>query len=126
MSSTYKTYFYLLILSTLIENKYIYLNSFLRYLSDNSAFTEPDVVLTLTTMRGVCLFSLLSCCLAASLDPAVEFVRFKSLHGKIYETPVEEEVRFNQFKDNLAKIEKHNAEDHSWKLGITKFADLSK
>ena len=42
-------------------------------------------------MRGVCLFSLLSCCLAASLDPAVEFARFKGLHGKVYESLAEEE-----------------------------------
>ena len=77
-------------------------------------------------MRSVCLASLLSCCLAASLDPAVEFARFKGLHGKVYESLAEEEVRFNHFKANLDKIEKHNAEGHSWKLGITKFADLSK
>ena len=82
--------------------------------------------LTLSIMRGFCLLSLLSCCLAASLDPTEEFARFKGLHGKVYESEAEEEVRFNQFKDNLAKIEKHNAEGHSWKLGITKFADLSK
>ena len=77
-------------------------------------------------MRSLCLLSLLSSCLAASLDPTVEFARFKGLHGKTYQSPAEEEVRFNQFKDNLAKIEKHNAEGHSWKLGVTKFADLSK
>ena len=77
-------------------------------------------------MRSVCLVSLLSCCLAASLDPAVEFARFKGLHGKVYESQAEEEVRFNHFKANLDKIEKHNAEGHSWKLGVTKFADLSK
>ena len=38
----------------------------------------------------------------------------------------EEELRFGQFKENLAKIEKHNSEGHSWRLGVTKFADLSK
>ena len=77
-------------------------------------------------MRSLCLFSLLSSCLAASLDPTVEFAKFKGLHGKTYQSPAEEEVRFNHFKDNLAKIEKHNAGGHSWQLGVTKFADLSK
>merc|ERR1711990_1420820 len=85
-----------------------------------------SVLPTLTIMRSLCLVSLLSCCLAASLDPAVEFARFKALHGKVYESQAEEEVRFGHFKANLDKIEKHNAEGHSWKLGVTKFADLSK
>ena len=56
----------------------------------------------------------------------MEFARFKALHGKVYESQAEEEVRFGHFKANLDKIEKHNAEGHSWKLGVTKFADLSK
>ena len=70
--------------------------------------------------------SLLASSLATSLNPEVEFARFKAEHGKSYASLVEEEERFGQFKANLEKIEKHNAEGHSWKLGITKFADLSK
>ena len=70
--------------------------------------------------------SLLASCLASSLNPELEFARFKADHGKSYASLAEEEVRFAQFKANLDKIEKHNAEGHSWKLGITKFADLSK
>ena len=70
--------------------------------------------------------SLIVCGLAGSLDPELEFSRFKSLHGKSYSSLAEEKVRFGHFKSNLDKIEKHNAEGHSWKLGITKFADLSK
>ena len=70
--------------------------------------------------------SLLASSLATSLNPEVEFARFKSDHGKNYASLAEEEVRFGHFKANLAKIEKHNSELHSWKLGITKFADLSK
>ena len=68
---------------------------------------------------------LLASCLAASLDPAEEFAKFKTLHGKSYTSLEEEEVRFGHFKDNLAKIE-HNSEGHSWRLGVTKFADLTK
>ena len=70
--------------------------------------------------------SLLASSLASSLSPEVEFARFKADHGKSYVSLREEEVRFAHFKANLDKIEKHNAEGHSWKLGITKFADLSK
>ena len=32
----------------------------------------------------------------------------------------------NRVKDNLKKIEKHNSENRSWIMGITKFADLSR
>jgi len=80
-------------------------------------------------MRSLCLVSLaslLSVCLAVSLDPVEEFAKFKTLHGKSYGSLAEEEVRFRHFRDNLAKIEKHNSEGHSWRLGVTKFADLSK
>ena len=70
--------------------------------------------------------SLLASSLATSLNPEVEFARFKADHGKNYASLAEEEVRFGHFKANLDKIKKHNAEGHSWKLGITKFADLSK
>ena len=69
---------------------------------------------------------LLVSCLASSLDPTEEFAKFKSLHGKSYISLEEEEVRFRHFKDNLAKIEKHNSEGHSWRLGVTKFADLTR
>ena len=70
--------------------------------------------------------SLLTTSLASTLSPEVEFARFKADHGKSYASLAEEELRFAHFKANLDKIEKHNAEGHSWKLGITKFADLSK
>lgn len=63
---------------------------------------------------------------AFSLDPKSEFESFKKAHGKVYKSLQEEEMRFKHFQDNLVKIEKHNSEGHSWKMGVTKFADLSK
>lgn len=63
---------------------------------------------------------------AFSLDPKSEFECFKKAHGKVYKSLQEEEMRFKHFQDNLVKIEKHNSEGHSWKMGVTKFADLSK
>ena len=62
----------------------------------------------------------------AALDTRAEFESFKALHGKKYTSLNEEEKRFQYFKENLVKIERHNIEGHSWKLGITKFADLPK
>ena len=63
---------------------------------------------------------------AVSANPRVQFEAFKIEANKTYASLAEEEVRFGHFKANLDKIEKHNAEGHSWKLGVTKFADLSK
>ena len=64
--------------------------------------------------------------LTFSLDPREEFSKFKLDHAKIYANIEEEEIRFHNFSNNLEKIEKHNSEGHSWRMGITKFADLSK
>ena len=55
-----------------------------------------------------------------------EFEKFKQMHGKRYTSIEEEKTRFIHFINNLEKIEQHNSEGHSWRLGLTKFADLSK
>merc|ERR1712012_1394705 len=75
------------------------------------------------------LYSIIFTVVCATLvlaDPRAEFEKFKVDHGKRCTSLQEEEARFTQFKENLVKIEKHNSEAHSWKLGVTKFADLSK
>ena len=56
----------------------------------------------------------------------MEFEKFKRMHGKSYESLEEEQMRFGHFMKNLEKIEQHNSEGHSWRMGVTKFADLSK
>ena len=56
----------------------------------------------------------------------MEFEKFKRMHGKSYDTLEEEQMRIGHFMNNLEKIEQHNSEGHSWKMGVTKFADLSK
>ena len=61
-----------------------------------------------------------------AFDPKAEFTKFKAAHGKQYTSLEEEQLRFHHFQENLKKIEKHNSEGHSWRLGVTKFADLSK
>ena len=55
-----------------------------------------------------------------------EFEKFKQMHGKSYASIEEEKTRFRHFINNLEKIEQHNSESHSWRMGVTKFADLSK
>lgn len=67
-----------------------------------------------------------SCSVLAFDHPRVEFEKFKLMHGKSYASLEEEETRFGHFFDNLEKIEQHNSEGHSWRMGVTKFADLTK
>ena len=49
----------------------------------------------------------------------------QSTHGKTYSHPAEEAARLAIFKDNQRLIAEHNAGDHSFKLGVNKFADLT-
>lgn len=46
-------------------------------------------------------------------------------HGKFYNAINEKQNRFQIFKDNLRYIDEHNSGDHSYKLGLNKFADLT-
>ena len=55
-----------------------------------------------------------------------EFERFKAEHGRSYGSRAEEEERLRVFSANLARIEAHNAGGHSWRMGVNKFADLTK
>lgn len=49
-----------------------------------------------------------------------------SKQGKIYTNGVgEKEQRFEIFKDNLHFIDQHNAKNLGYKLGLTRFADLT-
>jgi len=38
----------------------------------------------------------------------------------------EHDMRFNIFKDNLDQIKTHNDGDHTWSMGITQFADMTR
>jgi hypothetical protein len=46
-------------------------------------------------------------------------------HGKAYNDLGEHERRFEIFKDNLRFIDEHNTQKRTYKLGLTRFADLS-
>ena len=59
-------------------------------------------------------------------NPRAHFQSFKTRMNKTYTSLQEEETRFAIFQDNLKRIEKHNAESHSWTMGVTKFADMTK
>lgn len=69
---------------------------------------------------------LASSALAELGDDRVKFDQFMLRANKTYSSLGEEESRFSVFWENLRKIEKHNSEGHSWTMGVTKFADLTK
>ena len=54
----------------------------------------------------------------------VEFNNFVIQHDKHY-TDEESVLKFEIFKNNMQKIEKHNTENDDWKMSINKFADLT-
>ncbi|CAA7036864.1 unnamed protein product [Microthlaspi erraticum] len=54
------------------------------------------------------------------------FQTWLSNHGKSYVDALgEKQRRFQIFKDNLRFIDQHNAKNHSYQLGLTRFADLT-
>ncbi|MCI3690452.1 C1 family peptidase, partial [Escherichia coli] len=79
-------------------------------------------------LRAVVTVSLLSVCLAASLDIDALWSVFKLEHHKNYAEP-EESYRKMVFSNNVDLIERHNAEAsrglHSYLLGVNQFADMT-
>ncbi|XP_031494570.1 cysteine proteinase RD21A-like [Nymphaea colorata] len=89
----------------------------------------------------VCVVSALAC--AAAMDMSIVsynerhpsgrsdqdimriYESWMARHGKAYNDLVEKDKRFNAFKDNLLFIDEHNSGNHSYKLGLNRFADLT-
>lgn len=49
---------------------------------------------------------------------------WKSTHGKFYALSKEEAARRQIWLENSARIEEHNAGNHSFALGLNHFADM--
>eukprot|EP00831_Metopus_contortus_P014872 TRINITY_DN1616_c0_g1_i15.p1 TRINITY_DN1616_c0_g1~~TRINITY_DN1616_c0_g1_i15.p1 ORF type:complete len:382 (+),score=63.05 TRINITY_DN1616_c0_g1_i15:245-1390(+) len=56
---------------------------------------------------------------------AIEFKKFTHEYGKLYSNYKERERRRAIFARNYRRIVAFNRQDHSWKLGVNQFADLS-
>jgi C1A family cysteine protease len=56
-------------------------------------------------------------------DADYKFMEYVTKHGRSYATTAEYELRSGIFKNRLAKIEEHNAQGHSWKLGVNHLTD---
>ena len=54
-----------------------------------------------------------------------EFDSFVKRHKKVYSSPSETEYRRSVFEQRLERIDRHNAKNSSYKLGINKFSDLT-
>lgn len=57
-------------------------------------------------------------------ETQIKFSEFIKEHNKQY-SKNELEYRFNTFTENVERIERHNSENHSWKMAVNKFADLT-
>ena len=55
-----------------------------------------------------------------------EFIRYVAKYGKSYGTKAEFEFRAAQFKETLAKVAEHNAENGTSTVGINEFSDKTK
>jgi len=50
---------------------------------------------------------------------------FRDMSGKKYLTQSHHDERFEIFKNNIDKINRHNSQGHTWWMGVTQFADLT-
>jgi len=71
------------------------------------------------------LWLLLATAFASDYLLKQQFFDFKKTYAKNYTNYEEHLARFEVFKQNLKKIEEHNAKKLSWTMGITEFADMT-
>jgi len=77
-----------------------------------------------------CLFLLLTTAAMASspeewakFKVEEEWAKFKVKHEKLYSSEEEDGTRCEIWKKNLAKVEKHNSENHTFTMAVNKFSD---
>jgi len=76
-------------------------------------------------MNSIVALSAIALASAATLGPIErEFISFMKEHSKVYESE-DLAVRFAIFSQNIKLIENHNAQNHSYWLGMNKFGDLT-
>ncbi|XP_010540378.1 PREDICTED: probable cysteine protease RD21B [Tarenaya hassleriana] len=61
----------------------------------------------------------------SEVDTAALYEAWLVKHGKFYNALGEKDRRFEIFKENLRFIDEHNAKNLSYRLGLTRFADLT-
>jgi cathepsin L len=78
----------------------------------------------LSILISTCLIYFTSASQIQEVEYQTLFDQFINNHNKNYSVD-EYTTRYNIFKNNLYKINKHNSEDHSWDMEMNKFGDLS-
>ena len=53
------------------------------------------------------------------------FLQFNDYYHKQYDNDEHFRQRYSIFEDNFNKIKKHNSENHSWKMELNQFADIT-
>jgi len=71
------------------------------------------------------LFTAVIACSFALDSYELAFRGWMSSVNRTYTSEVEQKIRLEIFKDNIDKINKHNAEGHTWTMGVNQFADMT-
>ena len=95
----------------------------LSYVFSLSQKLSPTALLHTTMLPALLFLGLVA---STKANPRDQFEKFKVQTNKSYASIDEEELRFEVFQENLKKIAKHNSEGHTWTMGVTKFADLTR
>ena len=95
----------------------------LSYVFSLSQKLSPTALLHPTMLLALLFLGLVA---STTANPRDQFEKFKVQTNKSYASIEEEELRFEVFQENLKKIAKHNSEGHTWTMGVTKFADLTR
>eukprot|EP00121_Abeoforma_whisleri_P014799 Awhi_evm1s13647 len=75
-------------------------------------------------MKSVAAVLFFAAC-ANGLATVEEFVTWQKYHGKVYEHDIEHKMRFGIWQANHATIEEFNRGDHSYKLAMNEYGDLT-
>ena len=89
-------------------------------------------MLTLKTIQTMKMLGLVTCLFMLGCTNGQmiykhfnEFLDYADNYGKTYESTADFWYRYHVFSNNLDKINKHNLEKHTYKLGINMFTDMA-
>ena len=75
-------------------------------------------------MKVSIILCLATLALSARLELEEEWQEWKQQHSKTYSNDVEESVRHAVWFRTFHHIQEHNKGNHTYKLGLNKFADM--
>ena len=75
-------------------------------------------------MKSTILSYLAAVVASLQVSDGLEFVQYQAQYGKSYKTQEEHSEKFANFRDNLQKVQEHNAKGLGFTFGLNKFSDL--